>query len=159
MAQRIEAKEVTVAAGTLATAPAVTALPFADGVVTRLEIRVPPGPSGLVGFQVRHSGQRVIPYRDNTWIVTDDERLDWTLSEYPTGGAWQVAAYNTDVYDHTLYLRFHVDEIGAGVPAAPAIVPIIEAAPAQSPSVENPDVPDVVIPDIPTIDDSEVVTA
>lgn len=137
MAQRIEAKEVTVAASTLKSAPAVTALPFADGIVTRIEVRVPPGPSGLAGFQVRHSGQRIIPRRDDIWIVADDEPLDWSLSDYPTGGAWQLAAYNTDIYPHTFYLRFHLDEIGMAAPGAVPIVPVVQEAPALAVGVPN----------------------
>lgn len=157
MAQRIEAKAVTVPAGTAIAAPQVTALPFADGVVTRVEVRIPPGPSGLAGFQIWNSGQRVIPYRDDTWIVSDDDALDWPLTGYPTGGAWQFAGYNTDLYPHTFYLRFHLDEIGAPAPGVVPIVPIAEEAPALSVSVENPeDVQSAFTDEAPPIDLTDV---
>jgi hypothetical protein len=95
-----------------------------DGNVVRLEIIVPPGPSGLVGFKVRHSSQVVIPFAGTDWIVADDEKMDWPMSGYPTGNKWSVQQYNTDIYNHTVRYRFHVDELGNALPPYPA--PILE---------------------------------
>jgi hypothetical protein len=111
MAQRVEAPAVTIAAGVAASAPATTDLTWQPGRVVRIEVRVPPGPSGLVGFAIGHSEQVVIPRTPDQWIITDDESLDWGVAEYPTGAKWFVRAYNTDIYPHTLYFRFHLDEI------------------------------------------------
>lgn len=131
MADRIEIKQVTVPAGTAETAAITTALPFQAGTVVRLEVTIPPGPSGLTGFQILHSGQRIIPFRDDAWIIADNERLDWQLARYPTGGAWAVRAYNTDIYPHTIYLRFHIDEFRAAEATVVTIVAIEEQSQAE----------------------------
>lgn len=110
---RIEPFTVTTPAGTLQSAYQVQSLSFQPGIVTMVEIVVPPGPSGQLGFKIAHSNQSVIPPFSDTWIITDNEKIPWSLSDYPTGDAWEFWSYNTDVYDHTVYLRFHVSEIGA----------------------------------------------
>ena len=50
-----------------------TALTLRDAVLERIKVRIPPGPSGLVGFAFLHSGQQVIPFQAGVWIRTDDE--------------------------------------------------------------------------------------
>lgn len=124
MATRIEPFAVTVTAGTAIAAYQVDSLPFNDGAVHRVEIVVPPGPSGLVGFKVAHSNQSVIPYNRDVWIITDDEKLDWTLDGFPTGNSWELWSYNTDVFDHTIYLRFHVTDFAATVAPTIPLLPI-----------------------------------
>lgn len=111
MAQRIEAPEIIVPAGTTLAIPQTTDLDWQSGTVVRVEIVIPPGPSGLVGFQVGHSGQVILPRNPNNWIVTDSEHINWDVDDYPTGAAWFVRAYNVDIYEHALYFRFHIDEL------------------------------------------------
>lgn len=110
MAQRIESFTVLTPAGTLDTAPQTTALSFNDGVVQQIEILIPPGPSGLMGFRILHSGDVVIPYDRSKWIIADNEVIKWPLEGYPTGRAWAIRTYNLDAYSHTLYIRILVDE-------------------------------------------------
>lgn len=124
MAQRTELFAVTVPAGTPQAAPQVTALPFPDAVVTALEFIIPPGPSGLVGWQMRHSGQVVIPRTSGAFFVMDDTHETWALEGYPIGNKWQLAAYNNDVYNHLLQFIFHVDELSETVGAPPPLIPI-----------------------------------
>lgn len=116
MADRIETPTITIPAGTTIAAPQTTALALRDAVLERIEVRIPPGPSGLVGFAFLHSGQQVIPFRGGDWVITDDESLDWSTENYPTGNKWSLRGYNTDIYPHTLYLRLHFREI---LPLAP----------------------------------------
>lgn len=138
MADRIEPFTVTVPAGTLAASFAEFPLTFRDGRVDRLEIRVPPGPSGLMGFRLAHSGQSVIPYTGSEWIIADNESLDWDTDNYPTGGAWELWAYNEDVYPHSLYLRFHVTELAVSSTAPDVPIPIEPIGEAEEPE-EAPD--------------------
>lgn len=119
MAARVEAPAVTIAAGTAIATPQTTLMPWTDGIVERIEVRVPPGPSGLVGFRILHSGQQVIPFRSTDWIITDDETLPWDVENFPTGGKWAVRAYNLDLYPHTLYFRFLIRELAS--PAVPTV--------------------------------------
>lgn len=99
-------------------------MPFADGVIERVIITVPPGPSGFVGFQLAHLGQSVIPYTGSTYIIADDRIIDWPLSNFPTASGWQLVAYNTDVFDHTLYLEFLINEIPSAIPRLVTLIPI-----------------------------------
>ena len=124
MADRIEPFAVPVPAGTAIAAPQRTAMPFADGVVERIVITVPPGPSGFVGFQLAHKGQSVIPYTGSTFIVADDRIIDWPISNFPTATGWELVAYNTDVFVHTLYLEFLINEIPTAVAAPVTLLPI-----------------------------------
>lgn len=112
MATRIEPFEVVTPAGTSESSYLVTALPFQDGRVDKVEILIPPGPSGLMGFKLAHSGQSVIPLSGSTWNIADNVKFDWPLTAFPSGNAWELWTYNDDVYDHAVYLWFHVMELG-----------------------------------------------
>lgn len=122
MAERIELFETTVAASVAIASPTSFALTMPEGVTRRVEILVPPGPSGLVGFRLAHSSQVIVPKSSALWVIADGEVLRWDLSGYPTGNKWSVAVYNLDVYPHTLYWRWFLDEIPSGAEAAPAVV-------------------------------------
>ena len=131
MAERIEHFAVTIPEATLSTAPQDSSLSFNAGIVERLEILIPPGPSGLVGFQVRHSGETVIPHDSSEWIVADDEVIKWDMEGYPTGNAWGLRAYNEDVYEHTLYVRVVVRETRRSNVLRTELVPIAPGATAE----------------------------
>lgn len=111
MAERVEVFQCTIVANTAIAAPMAFTLSMLPGVTRRLGFIVPPGPSGLMGFRIVHSGQTVIPASGSTWIVTDDEKAEWPLDGFPTGDKWSLVGYNTDVNDHTVYLRWFLDEI------------------------------------------------
>ena len=122
MADRIELFQVTVPAGTAIAAPLVTATNFADGEVTRIIVTIPPGPSGFSGFKFMHLGGPVIPYTGNGYVIGDDRVVDWSVTNMPTATGWQFVAYNTDIYDHTYYIEYLIDEIVSTVSArVPAV--------------------------------------
>lgn len=124
MAQRIEAFDVTVPAGTLSSAPLDTPLAFNDGIVERIEIVVPRGHAGFTGFAIRYAQQQVIPYRSGQFVITDNETISWPTEDYPTGNQWVFRAYNEDVFPHSFHLRLLIMETARqGNPGA-TIVPI-----------------------------------
>lgn len=127
MADRVEVFDVTVPAGTAKASPQTTALSFLDGEVTEVEVVIPPGPHGLVGFQLAYGGGQLIPRTAGAFIVADDEVIRWPVESYPTGGRWSLIAYNTGVYAHTLEVRFLVNELQtrAGAPAQVTPVQIL----------------------------------
>lgn len=127
VADRIEPFSAPIPAGTAQATPLVTNLSFADGQVTRIIVTVPPGPSGFVGFQLWHKGGQVIPYVGAEWVIADDRVIDWPVTNFPTADGWQIAAYNTDIYDHTLYLEFLIDEIPV---TAAGPIPLLNLNPA-----------------------------
>ena len=116
---------MSVPPGTSSSAPQVTTLPFDEGDIIRIEVVVPDGCAGLVGFAFRQSSQQVIPFTAGNWIVSNDEKIGWDVSGYPTGAKWALATYNTDVFAHTLHVRFLLNELGAPVPQAPTLAPIL----------------------------------
>jgi hypothetical protein len=131
MATRIEPFTVVTPAATGVSAFLRTPLVFNDGDVTRLEIRIPPGPSGLVGFRIAHSGQSVIPATGNEWLIADNESLDWPLDGFPGNSGWELWSYNTDVYEHAIYLRFHVVDGGGFVPITITPIDVSQVAIAE----------------------------
>jgi hypothetical protein len=119
MAERIEIKSVLTPAGTEDTAPLTTDLNWRQGYPVRLELRFPPGPSGLVGIQLLHSGEVVVPHDKTEWLITDNEPVIWPLDGFPYNAKYAIRSYNLDVYDHTVQVRMLFNEV-----AAQQIVPI-----------------------------------
>ena len=124
MAERIEFTDVTIPAGTPIAAPVTIPVDFDDGIVERLEMRWPAGPSGLVGLRVGHSGQVIIPFSINTFLISDDEAIAWPLSGYPTANKWFVQGYNLDIYPHTIQFRWLINETATSTPPRVSLVPI-----------------------------------
>jgi hypothetical protein len=130
MAAEIQSFQVSVPAGTPIVSPVTTALTMPARIVRAVQITVPPGPQGSLGFALSVAGQNVIPVNAGQWIVTDDEKITWDLSGYITTGAWALTAYNTGSYAHSVYLRFLCDYLsdpaasGAGTLAPLQLVPV-----------------------------------
>lgn len=106
--------------GTSTAAPLTVNIGFPSRLVTRVSYRVPPGPSGLMGWALTSAGAPVIPIQPKTFIITDNQAATWDLEGYLDSGNWQVTAYNNGVYDHSVYLTFELDMPGAAeIPAPP----------------------------------------
>lgn len=123
MATRIETSALLVPAGTPQSAPVQQNMTFTDGRVDAVEVIVPDGPSGLVGFQIGHSGQVIIPYDGVSFNVTDDEKIHWPLESFPEAQKWFIRAYNTGSYNHTLRFRWLITDV-IMVATLPPLVPI-----------------------------------
>lgn len=117
MAAEVRSFQVTVPAGTAAASPQVTSLTMPSRIVRGVRVRIPPGPAGSVGWALGVSGQPILPWNAGAWIVADDEVIDWPLEGQPTTGAWELRAYNTGRWDHTLYLTFQLDPLSRLGPA------------------------------------------
>lgn len=125
MATRIEVVNLTVPAGTAIANPVGQLLFTGRAEIERIEVRVPPGPSGLVGFRFDHSNRQVIPKADGVWIITDDEPISWPLQSYSVQPDWRIKAYNLDVYDHTIEVRVLLIDV------APPAVSIVDLIPVE----------------------------
>ncbi len=125
MAQRIEGFDVTFPPGTPVGNPVVIPTPFVDAVVTRIDVQVPDGPSGLMGWAILHSQQQIIPHKVGQYIVANNHDFSWEVEKYPTGALWAFQGYNTDVYSHTIHVQFLLDEIGIVFPSSVQLVPIV----------------------------------
>ena len=92
--------------GTTAAAPQVVTFQMPVRRVDRVQITVPPGPRGEVGFQFIAAGRQMIPHNPGQWLVTDDEALDWPLEGQPSADAWAFQGYNTGDFPHTIHVTF-----------------------------------------------------
>ena len=117
MAREVHRFAVTIPAGTLPVAPQVSNLSMPAREVTEVDVIVPDGPRGEVGFALGYGGNAVIPYQPGAFFVTNDEKIYWPLHDHISSGAWQLFAYNTGQYAHTLEVRVLCE-----LPAAPASV-------------------------------------
>jgi hypothetical protein len=109
VAREVRVFQVTIPAGTAIATPFRQSITFPVRQVDTLEIIVPPGPSGQMGFAVTMGGVNVLPTVPGTWVITDDETIRWPLDGLPSSGAWQVSGYNLGAFDHTVYMRWLVD--------------------------------------------------
>lgn len=109
MASQVFSFQVTIPPGTPLATPFRQNITLPDRKVDILEITVPPGPGGAMGFAITTRGINVIPTVAGTYIVTDDRHISWPLTDQPTSGDWEVSGYNTGVWPHTVYLDWLVD--------------------------------------------------
>jgi hypothetical protein len=112
MAREVRTFSVTVGAGTPASAPVTVDLAMPPRIVDLVRFRVPPGPSGLVGFALGSAGTPVVPWNAGAWIVADNEVLTFPLEDGITSGAWQLRAYNTGTFAHTIQVLFQLRTVG-----------------------------------------------
>lgn len=103
---------VTVNPGTAIASAVRTALTFDDGWVVRwVEVEVPPGPKGVLGFHVDSSKTQLLPYwggGPNTWFVWNDKQVRYDMEGLPDTGDWSVVAYNLGNNPHTFWVRFGI---------------------------------------------------
>ena len=124
MASRIESPTALIPAGTAQASPVSLPLTFREMVIDRVDIVIPPGPSGLVGFFVAQSGNQIIPFNPGQFIIADDKYFSWPLEDYPTGAKWTCVGYNTDIYPHTIQFHFLGHETTIAAPLFPGQIPL-----------------------------------
>lgn len=111
MAQRIIPFTVLVNPGTTPTTPLAHPLNFGPADVVQIDVMVPPGPAGFVGFFIGNGGGQYVPEGAGQFITPDDKYLMFPVDGAPNNGNWNVTAYNTGNYPHTLYVYFHVNNL------------------------------------------------
>ena len=105
-AQVIQQFAVTVPAGTLEADPYTLDLAVgANMQVQAIRWQVPPGPRGNLGFALTSMGAWVFP-SGGGWVTPDDDTDTWEVEDTMDSGAWALTAYNTGIYEHTVYLTF-----------------------------------------------------
>jgi hypothetical protein len=119
MASELHQFAFTIPAGTTIAVPATQQLTMPPRQVTQLNVKVPPGPRGLMGFAIGASGQAIIPAIPGSWIVTDNHLYEWPLENYIDSGAWEAFGYNLGNFPHTIYLTFYC--VVPGIAAGPSV--------------------------------------
>jgi hypothetical protein len=109
-----------VPANTAKATPYVYKMQLPTEQIDTVDLEVPPGPQGLMGFYLAYSNQQIIPFEAGQYIVWDDYRDTWELDDYPTAGSWSIVGYNLDAANsHEVVVRFHDDQVAA--PTVPSI--------------------------------------
>lgn len=111
MAERVLQHVTTIPAGTPVASPWVEQLGFTDWEVERIDLIVPPGPAGTMGFYLANNGIPWVPRALSEWLVFDDHKLEVTPTGYPTGTGWEIVGYNLGAFDHDVIALFHVNPI------------------------------------------------
>jgi len=111
MSDRLEWFSITVPAGSTRTNPHKTSLAFQQGEVIEIDVKVPPGPAGNVGFFISAGGERYVPRTPGSFIVPDDDYFTWPMVNAINTGSWSFTAFNTDIYDHLIQVGFQVNEL------------------------------------------------
>ena len=135
-------QDLLVPAGTQPASAVTVDSPTPNVQLDSVIVRVPPGCAGLVGFMVVLSQEAIIPYGSPpTWTVADDETVILQAG-YITDGTLVFAAYNLDVYAHTLHLDWLANDT-SGVSGATTAKPVTSVAiqPAGLPIVGAPLMP------------------
>ncbi len=118
---RYVTRQELVAAGTAKAAPQSTSWSLGRVILESLNLRIPPGPSGLAGIAVLYAGVPIIPSEQpGVFWVGDDEQWDVDIA-WEISGPLTIQTYNVDGYDHTFLLRAKVRDIALG-PAGGATV-------------------------------------
>lgn len=111
MSDRIASFDITVQAGTAKSTPVTFPTVFSQGEVVTIDWEVPPGCNGLLGFQFAYGEQVIIPEDSSKWIVTNGTTRAWDVTNFPQGEHWAIIAYNEGNFDHTIQVRYLIDNI------------------------------------------------
>lgn len=114
MAERVLQSTATIPAGTPFAAPVTVKLPFDGWDIEAIDLEVPPGPTGALGFQLANNGVPWVPRTPGEWLIWDDHWERFTPTNYPAAGGWQVIAWNVGSFAHNVVVRFHVNPIQVG---------------------------------------------
>lgn len=134
----VRAFAVTIPAATTVDAPYTESIAFPPRTLQAVTWFVPPGASGLSGWRLTMSnGNQVIP-TGGGWIIADSVWDTWPVINQPDSGQWEVTGYNTDQYDHTVYLYMHLGLIVPAVAPAAPIPATLLAPPSGAAAVTSP---------------------
>jgi hypothetical protein len=126
-ARQFRTLKVTCANGTLQASPQVDTWTLGNILLYRLSIRVPAGHAGLTGVVVLYNGVAIFPVgQPPSFLVTTNETLGQDFNEEEVAAPLTIETFNTDVFDHSFYLRADVSVLlpTPGDTTVAALVPI-----------------------------------
>jgi hypothetical protein len=118
---RIYQVDILTPSGTAVTAPLTTQVPLENAILVDVEVFIPPGHAGLTGIHIRQSAQQVIPFGSLAWIIADNYNRIFPVNTEIGSRSISVRTYNTDVFDHTFYVRFHIQDLNTTGSQTPSI--------------------------------------
>jgi hypothetical protein len=121
VAERIEKFTVTAASGTVAPGD-FTALDFTDGIMTRIEVKIPDGHAGLTGIRIFYGNQQVLPRTGPGFLRGNATTYATDVDNLPSGSGWQARVFNEGYIDHSWELVLELDELGSGSVDLPPVL-------------------------------------
>ena len=120
---------LTVPAGTAIDAPQETDIPIDNLILADVGIQIPDGPCGLAGIAFEFSNQLILPWDEGTgWIQGNNLVADFQVGLEVGPGNLQVLQYNLGVYDHTFYVRLHMQYLPhVAAPVAPPVALVLDS--------------------------------
>lgn len=119
--------DFTVPAGTAIASPAVQVVTLDDKILDSIRFVIPDGHVGLTGVAVKSQGVNIAPYLQGTWLIANNEVVDFPYDALIAENQLQLWGYNLDVFPHTFHMRWVMSDI------EPAGLPVDIASPQQSP--------------------------
>lgn len=135
MAQYVLQFAVVIPAQTLPSAPVTIPITMDNWDIEQIDLDVPPGPAGLMGFYISNNGVQWIPATVGQFIVWDNHRDSWPMTDQPNASGWAITGYNTGTYNHSVTVRFHVNnpQQSLPTPTAPAVTFVSTGVPVADP--------------------------
>lgn len=121
---RLRTRVVTTPAGTASSAPQQIIWQIGRGVLGKLDVVIPAGHAGLTGIAIVWGGRQIVPYEGGEWIVGNDDEITIELELYVDSSV-VVTTYNTDVWDHSHYLRAYMHDLELA-PELVGTLPVLE---------------------------------
>lgn len=138
MASRFYVLPVTTPAGTTIAVPLQTVWVLEFNQLVRIDVMVPTGHNGATGIRFIRSTQQVIPRGNSIPLIANGETVPILIDEELTEGKLIVLTYNTDIYDHTHYLRATMSDLPSIGPQGAAVAGIVPSALLTSAGVPSP---------------------
>lgn len=104
---------VNVPAGTAQNAPQTTQLPIPDSWVYEIEVQVPDGPAGLMGFCLTYANTPIIPWANSLTFLTVENYEKTFPVEAQMGKGLACVAFNNGDWPHLIFLRVLTTPISA----------------------------------------------
>jgi hypothetical protein len=128
MADRFYQLTVTTPANTAKAAPKSTTWTLEDAYLTTVTFIIPDGHNGFTGVRVKMSQQEIMPWSNNDWLVANAEKVEIPYNGAISASGIVVETFNTDVFDHTHYLRAIITD---NAPASTATAPPLSLIPSN----------------------------
>lgn len=128
LVQPVEA-DLTVPAGTPASAPVSAVVPVTTGWIGKARLTIPDGHNGLTGWALQVAGTTVIPYSGSGYVISNNHVYEWELNRQVNTGQVVVMGYNTGQFPHTFYFY---GEWQSQAPTPPVSAVLASGTPAAS---------------------------
>lgn len=116
---------VTTPINTAIATPLTTPINMGDVYCYSVEVFIPPGPVGDMGFYLTNAGLQILPWSQQlSWFVADNYDHTFPMG-LELGSSLSCVSYNTGGYPHTVYFRFLIEPIASYL-AAPGGAPLAQ---------------------------------